>query len=77
MRLYWKSHTGLEEWLKEEYKKFTKLVNEQVKGYKDSDLQSAIRSHAEISFKCDEYYLVDRVYENYLVDTFVKGKGYR
>lgn len=76
-RLYWKSHISLEEWLRREYKKFRKVVEEEIGGYKDSDLHSAIRSRHEISFKCDEYYLVDKVYEDFLRDTFVKGKGYK
>jgi len=76
-KLYWKSHLSLDEWLKREYKEFQEKVEETVEGYKDSDLHSAIRSRSEISFKCNEYYLVDEVYGDFLRDTFVKGIRYR
>lgn len=76
-KLYWKYHVSLKEWLKEEYRIFHKVVEDKIEGYKDTDFHSAIRSHSEISFKCNEYYLVDKVYEDFLINTFVKGKGYK
>ena len=55
----WVSDLSYKDYLKDNDKRIKDYVNKIVKSYKDTGLNAAIRSGSEISFKCDEYYLVD------------------
>jgi len=62
-----------EEWV-ETYRRRYKVYfpNEIVDEYIDYDLNKAVKSRHEISFKCDEYYLIHPIYENELIKIIKK-----
>lgn len=74
----WEPDKSLEEYTEEKHEndrhELEKKYNEVIKGYKNKNLKLAISSKVEIMFKCETYFMINKSFDNVILDYLTTGK---